>query len=146
MFSVSHRVTICLIGMLLISATVLELVRNYQKRPVGDKKDSLAMRGLHCFSLLSNISAITNTDSSVSDEISAMNGIRAINNIWLLAAHVGMETTHSSSTPKLQYEVPNLFYVYLLVVMNIHISWYRIERRFENTCLLIPLFHATHSS
>lgn len=89
-----------LIGLLVVVATIQECVRIYADRPVDGKKDSLAVRTLHCFSALNNSRAILSTAQS-SEEISCLNGIRFITAIWIVISHscwAGVDRNITSDT------------------------------------------------
>ena len=96
-----------LIGLLVVAATIQECVRIYVDRPVDGKKDSLAVRTLHCFSALNNSRAILSTAQSP-EEITCLNGIRFITAIWLVFGHSCLTFADRNITSDTGFQVDTL--------------------------------------
>ena len=107
-----------------MAATLQESVRLFLGRPVDDKKDSVGVRSLHCFSALNNTRKLLDTNQSA-DGISCLNGIRFLTAIWITFGHVIMETNESNITADTVWQVIiaryNLFCTYLQILALSHV-------------------------
>lgn len=75
------------LGLLIITATLQETVRQYLLgRPIDAKTDALAVRVIHCFSVLSNGRKLLSTKSSA-ESFSCLHGIRVLSTTWVIMAH-----------------------------------------------------------
>ena len=87
------------IGLVVVAATIHELVRIGAGQPVDDdNKDPLAVRTLHCFSALSNMRAVLSTDRSCSGEMSCLHGIRFLTAIWVVVSHTCTASAYRNVT------------------------------------------------
>ena len=80
------RVTLSLIGFLVVCATTREFVGMYLEIPMNPKTDSILLRALHCFSVINNSRKLLATSSS-SDNLSCVHGIRVISTTWVIMGH-----------------------------------------------------------
>ena len=84
-----YRVMLCVFGLLIIVATSHEAWRlHYENRPINTKTEGLAVRSLHCFSILTNTRTILNTATTNADNLSCVNGIRVLTTTWVILGHL----------------------------------------------------------
>lgn len=93
-----------MIALLVLVATIQELVRMALNRPVDNQRDGLAVRGLHCFSALNNTRQVMNMRPA-SDAISCLAGIRFLTSAWITFGHVLLSTIDNNITVGTMYQV-----------------------------------------
>jgi hypothetical protein len=78
-------VILSLLGLVVLLATSHELWLRYQNRAVEPKE--MAMKALHCFSMLANGKKLLSTKSNAVDNLACLNGIRVLSTTWIVLYH-----------------------------------------------------------
>ena len=79
-------VILSVIGFLVASASIHEFVRMYFDSPIDPNDETMAVRVLHCFSVINNSRKLLATTSS-SDNLACVHGIRVLSTIWVVMGH-----------------------------------------------------------
>ena len=87
---VLESVTLSVLGLVTILATSHELWLEYE-RPTQPNNVGLAVKLLHCFSMLTNGRKLLSTKSVAVDNISCLYGIRVLSMGWIVLAHTYLE-------------------------------------------------------
>ena len=74
------------IGFLVASATLHELVRMHFFSPIDTNTESMEVRVLHCFSAVNNTRKLLTTRPS-SDNLGCVHGIRVLSTTWVVMGH-----------------------------------------------------------
>ena len=83
----TNRVTLSLLGFVILAASAHELWLLYNDRTIEPNKDRLALKALHCFSLVTNGRRLLSTKSAAAENISCLNGIRVLSTTWIVIYH-----------------------------------------------------------
>jgi len=103
------RVTLSLLGLLALLATLYESWREFCDRPIDTRKEGLPIRFLHCFSVLNNGRKILSTKANSSDNLACLNGIRVLSTTWVVMGHAyGDVDLYPSYNDQALFKVQNL--------------------------------------
>ena len=80
------RVVLCVVGLLVVTATAYESFRIFTNDRIDEKGDSLAVRCLYCFSALNNGRKLLSTKRR-SDDLTCIHGIRFLSTTWVMMGH-----------------------------------------------------------
>ena len=85
----------CLIVATVAAATLHQMWKekaNNNGGKVDFQKEHLAVRALHCFSLIENGRSLVSTKENVKGSLSCLHGIRVLSMFWIVLLHISEES------------------------------------------------------
>jgi len=80
-------VTLSLLGLLALIATLYDGCREYCNQPIDLHVACLPVRVFHCFSVLNNGRKILRTRVNSTDNLGCINGLRVLSTTWVVMGH-----------------------------------------------------------
>lgn len=77
---------LCVLGLLILLATIREVA--------GLGHEGAVYRFLHCFSAVSNGRTLWSTETTNSDHLSCLHGIKVLTCLWIILHHLSNEMMH----------------------------------------------------
>lgn len=117
-FQFLNRVTLSLIGTVVLIATIHDIWRTYRGIGFSSQTDGGIVTMLHCFSALNNGRKLLSLKpaSSGSDNLSCLHGIRVLSTCWVVLGHTWLKNATSNVlNPKMVLQV-NLLYNYHFLI------------------------------
>ena len=104
----SYRVTLSVLGLLVLLATIHESWRMYRNVPYDPQTDGKTLSALRCFSFIHNGRKLLSFEpsSSSSDNLSCLHGIRVLSTFWVVIGHTWFKGVLTNSlNPKMAVDV-----------------------------------------
>ena len=92
------------LGFVIILATSHELWLEYEQ-PTQPKNAGLAMKSLHCFSMLTNGRKLLTTKSVAFENLSCLNGIRVLSTTLVVLCHTYIEALRNEMYNPLTFKM-----------------------------------------